>query len=317
MRADRLLSILLLLQIDRRQTARELAERLEVSERTILRDMDALGAAGVPVMSGRGSGGGWSLAQGYKTDLTGLNTAELRALLFAKSERLLEDLGLGPAADAASIKLLASMPPTSRREVEFMRARLHVDGAGWYQSSEQFPQLALIQQAVWEERKLSMSYQRADSSQSERVVDPLGLVAKGRVWYLVAGSGTELRSFRVSRILSARILDEASVRPGDFDLGAYWERSVAEFVAATPRFEVSVRASPDFQSRVRRSHFVRVDDEGEIEGNGWSVLKLRFEDEREACDFLIRAGAEAVVIEPHETKDRLCAMAQAILRIYA
>ena len=207
MRADRLLSILLLLQVNKRLTARALAERLEVSERTVLRDMEALGAAGVPVTAERGAGGGWGLVPGYRSDLTGLNAAETQALFLGESShkpsRLLADLGMGRAADAALIKLLASLPVRSRRDVEYTRERLHIDGAGWYQSGEAFPLLPALQEAVWSERQVRMEYQKADGSTVERLVNPLGLVAKGSVWYLVADAEGGLRSYRVSRVRAA------------------------------------------------------------------------------------------------------------------
>src|SRR5215831_17768904 len=186
MRADRLISIMLLLQVRRQITARELARRLEVSERTIHRDMEALGMAGVPVVAERGTGGGWSLLEGYRTNLTGLTGTEMQALLLAKPSPLLADLGLRQAAEVALLKLLAALPAMSRRAAEYARQRLHVDGAGWHEAAEAVPFLLPIQEAIWQERKLRLTYQRGDGATVERLVDPLGLVAKGGVWYLAA-----------------------------------------------------------------------------------------------------------------------------------
>jgi predicted DNA-binding transcriptional regulator YafY len=318
MRADRLLSIMLLLRVDRRLTARDLASRLEVSERTILRDLEALGAAGVPVMAERGAGGGWSLASAFRTDLTGLSGEELQSLLLTKSSsRLAADLGLNQAAASAVIKLFASMNAASRRDMEFARMRLHIDGAGWYQSSEAFPLLRMVQEAVWQERKLQIVYRKADSSESDRLVDPLGLVAKGSVWYLVAARGSELRSYRVSRIVSAAVMDAACERPADFDLAKYWESSVAEFIATAPRYEVTLRAAPDFAARLHRSKFVRIQFEAEPDNDGWKQMQVRFEDEREACDYMIRAGSEAVVLEPAELRERLRRTSLEIVAVYS
>src|SRR5579872_4220872 len=179
MRADRLLSILLLLQINRRLTARELAKRLEVSERTILRDMEALSTAGVPVTAERGIGGGWYLLEEYRTNLTGMSEAEIRTLFLMQPTRLLADLGWHQASEAALIKLLAALPSLSRRNAEDMRQRIHVDTASWHRPEEAFPYLQTLQDAIWQERKLHMLYQRSDDSTVERLVDPLGLVAKG------------------------------------------------------------------------------------------------------------------------------------------
>ena len=153
MRADRLLSILLLLQVHQRMTTRDLAKRLEVSERTIHRDMEALSTAGIPVAAERGTDGGWFLLEEYRTNLTGLNEAEIQAL-FVKPSRLLADLGLGKASEAAFIKLLAALPSMYRRDAEYIRQRIHVDMSGWRRSEEAIPCLPTLQEAIWQERKV-------------------------------------------------------------------------------------------------------------------------------------------------------------------
>jgi predicted DNA-binding transcriptional regulator YafY len=178
-RADRLLSILLLLQTHRRMTARELATRLELSERTVYRDMDALSAVGVPVSTERGKGGGCLLLDGYRTNLTGLNDAEIQALFLTNAPRLLADLGLRRAGEAALIKLLATLPAVSRRDAEFVQQRILVDTAGWNRPEEAIPSLPILQEAIWQERKVRLTYRRPNSTPGERLVDPLGLVAKG------------------------------------------------------------------------------------------------------------------------------------------
>src|SRR5215831_19484567 len=186
MRADRLLSILLLLQVHRRITAGELARRLEVSERTIHRDMEALSTAGISVVADRGVGGGWSLLDEYRTNLTGLNRAEIRALFLGGPGRLLADLGLEKASDAALIKLLAALPSANRSDAEYIRQRIHIDISGWHRPDESIPFLPVLQEAIWRDRKLAMTYGRGGGCDPvDRLVDPLGLVAKGSVWYLV------------------------------------------------------------------------------------------------------------------------------------
>ncbi len=238
MRADRLLSILLLLQAHGRLTARDLARRLEVSERTIHRDMDALGVAGVPVYAERGAGGGWSLAEGYRARLPGLSDTEIQALFLAGPARLLADLGLRRASEAALLKLLAALPALARRDVEYARQRIHVDPAGWYESAESVAALPALQEAIWQGGQVAITYRRGDGATVERVVAPLGLVAKGRVWYLVAAVEGEPRTYRVSRVQCARPTGEPAARPAGFDLAAYWARSAADFKAglpATPR----------------------------------------------------------------------------------
>src|SRR5918911_2721208 len=231
MRADRLVSIMLLLQLYQRLTAGELARRLEVSERTIHRDMEALSTAGVPVVAERGSGGGWALVDGYRTNLTGLNAAEVQTLFSGLPPSLLADLKLDRAGDAAHVKLLAALPPSSRADAEYARRRVHVDVAGWGGAAdERVPHLHTVQEAVWRGRRLLFKYGSDCGEAAERSVDPLGLVAKGGVWYLVArGTEGEVRSYRVSRVTQARVSEEACERPEGFDLAEFWAASVARF----------------------------------------------------------------------------------------
>ncbi len=237
MRADRLLSILLLLQVHRRITARNLAKRLEVSERTVLRDMDALSGAGVPVVAERGAGGGWSLVEGYQTKLTGLSAAEIQSLFLARPPRLMADLGLGHEADAALIKLQASLPAGSRQHADFARERILVDSRGWRDPAESVACLPVLLDALWRERQLRFVYRPVLGEPGERIAHPLGLVAKGSTWYLVARAQPNNRlndddqphTYRVSRIREAAILDQATRYPAGFDLAAYWERSATEF----------------------------------------------------------------------------------------
>src|SRR5437870_3204813 len=204
MRADRLLSIVLLLQAHRQLTSRELARRLEVAERTIHRDMEALSAAGIPVVAERGARGGWSLLGEYRTNLTGLNEAEVQSLFVIKPPRLLADLKLEKAAERALLKLLAALPSIHRRGAERARQRIYVDVTGWHRPEEAVPLLPLLQEAIWLERKLHFIYQSGVGCNAiERLADPLGLVAKGSVWYLVAAVGGEVRSYRVSRVQNA------------------------------------------------------------------------------------------------------------------
>jgi len=218
MRADRLISILLLLQVHRRITARELAQRLEVSERTILRDMDALGGSGVPVVAERGAGGGWSLVDGYQTRITGLNAAEIQSLFLARPPRLMADLGLHQSSEAALLKLEAALPATARQQAEFARRRILIDTRGWRDPAESVACLPLVLDALWQECRLRFLYAREACDPAERSGDPLGLVAKGSVWYLVAQVEGETRTYRVSRMREAEALDEPAVRPADFDL---------------------------------------------------------------------------------------------------
>lgn len=318
MRADRLLSIMMLLQAHGRMTAGALAERLEVSPRTVHRDMEALSAAGIPVVAERGSGGGWSLMEGYRTDLTGLTGDEIQTLFLSAPQAHLKDLGLQQAAEAALLRLLAALPAAQRRDATFMQSRIHVDGAGWRETREETPSLPIIQAALWQERCLWITYGRDEASASERLVDPLGLVAQGRAWYLVALKEGEIRTYRVSRIRDARLDSAPSQRPAGFDLAATWATSKASFVANLPRFEVTLRGAPGARERIGFSgRFVRLLDAEPPGPDGWTQLRIQADTAEEAAAFVLGFGDQVEVLAPPSLRKAVIDQARALLAFYA
>ena len=320
MRADRLLSIMLLLQIYQRLTAGELARRLEVSERTIHRDMEALSTAGVPVEALRGTGGGWALVDGYRTNLTGLNGDEIQTLFAGLPGRLLADLNLERASDAAHVKLLAALPAPSRADAEYARRRIHVDVAGWGSAVEALPHLHTIQDAVWRGRRLMLGYARdceGDAPPPEHPVDPLGLVAKGSVWYLVARAAGEVRSYRVSRVASARLTDEPSERPEGFDLAAFWAGSVARFRGELPRFDATFRAHKSVLHLLHYAgRFSRLEEASEPDAEGWATVRMRFQFEEDACGLALSFGTRVEVVEPARLREKILKLAEEVVAFY-
>jgi predicted DNA-binding transcriptional regulator YafY len=319
MRADRLLSIMLLLQLYRRLTASELARRLEVSERTIHRDMDALSTAGVPVVAERGTGGGWALVDGYRTNLTGLNGEEIQTLFAGLPERLLADLNLDRASDAAHVKLLSALPAASRAAAEYARRRIHVDVAGWGSSEESLPHLHTIQEALWRGRRLLLGYGRdcEGDAPAERAVDPLGLVAKGSVWYLVARAGTDVRSYRISRVASARLTDEPAERPEGFDLAAHWAGSVARLKTELPRFYATLRAHRSVLHLLHYAgRFSRLEEASEPDAEGWATVRMRFQFEEDACGLALGFGTRVEVVEPVALREKILQMAEEVVTFY-
>jgi predicted DNA-binding transcriptional regulator YafY len=320
MRADRLLSIMLLLQIHQRLTAGELARRLEVSERTIHRDMEALSAAGVPVTALRGAGGGWALVDGYRTNLTGLNAAEVQTLFSGLPPSLLADLKLDRARDAAQVKLLAALPEASRADAEYARRRVHVDVGGWGGAAdERVPHLHTVQEAVWRGRKLFFTYGSDCGGAAERLVDPLGLVAKGGVWYLVARArGGEARSYRVSRVLSARVSGEPCERPEDFDLAAFWAGSVARFREHAPQFRATLRAHKSVLHLMPYAgRFSRVESLGEADAEGWATVRMRFQFEEDAAALALGFGTKVEVLEPEGLREKILKTAEEVVAFYS
>ena len=318
MRADRLLSIVLLLQTHRHLTAGALAERLEVSERTIHRDMEALSGAGIPVVAERGIGGGWSILGEYRTDLTGLNESEIQSLFVTQSPKVLADLKLQKASEGALLKLLAALPAIHRRGAERVRQRIYIDSKGWAQSEESVPLLPVLQDAVWNEHKLRITYERGPGCEAvERVLNPLGLVAKGNAWYLVAGVDEYIRSYRIARISSAEILDTPSQTPPEFDLAGYWEQSAKTFKSTLPSYVATFRVSPSVFPRLRfAGRFARVGDVIETSADGWHTLTVGFDVEEMACEYALGFGANLEVLEPISLRHRVVEMAGEVVRVY-
>lgn len=321
MRADRLLSLLMLLQIKGSVTAHELAERLEVSERTIYRDIEALSSAGVPVYAERGPGGGCMLAEGYRTNLTGLTENEVRTLFTPGVSRALTDLGTGDALEAALLKLLAALPSAHRRDVEHTRQRLYMDAVGWYHSNEGVPFLHTLRDAVWYDRKVQIIYRKSNGEVTERVIDPLGLVAKAGVWYLVAVSHGDLRVFRVSRMQDVVITDEQSQRPEGFDLERYWATWSVEFIKNLPFYEAVVRISPAFvpilPQIMGESMYRLIDQAGPPDAEGWLTLTLTFDSFEGARSQILGFGTLVEVLAPLELRQAVITQARGIVDFYS
>ncbi|MFC7622975.1 helix-turn-helix transcriptional regulator [Microlunatus sp. GCM10028923] len=292
MRAERLLRLLLRLQSGGRATVGELARHLEVSPRTVQRDLDALSLAGVPVYATRGRGGGWALLPDYRTRLTGLTPAEVMSVFVGATAHVLADLGLDASSDRAMIKLIAALPEGTRREAEFARQRLLVDHAGWDDRREVPPWLDLCREAIWAERRIMIGYR---DRKRPFPVEPLGLVAKARTWYLVAArTDGALRTFRISRLTSASPTADSFTRPRDFDLAAYWSETQRRFAATLPSYPIRLRVRDHVLPRFRPTAPVRSD------GDGWSVVEADLENPDEACSTVLSLAGDAVVLAPAE-----------------
>src|ERR671936_676667 len=227
MRASRLVSMLLLLQTRGQLTAAELAERLEVSERTIQRDVEALADAGVPVEAMRGPAGGYRLAGGYRTRLTGLTGEEAEALFVGPAA----ELGLGGVFADARLKILAALPPELQERAERSARLFHLDTRGWFRGADKTPHLPSLASAVWQGKRIRARY-REGPRVVQRTLDPLGLVLKAGAWYLVAHRSAGMRVYRVSRFVSVRVREDGFERPPDFELSSYWEEWSRSFEAS-------------------------------------------------------------------------------------
>jgi predicted DNA-binding transcriptional regulator YafY len=313
-KADRLLSALLLLQAKGRLTSRELCERLEVSQRTVHRDMEALSAANVPITALRGAQGGWQLEPGWRTQVPGLDEAELRALLMTQP-RALSDPGLIAASERAFGKLMAALPTSMRQQAAAMSERLHVDAAGWYTSSEDLSMLPIVQDAVARDCKLTFDYTRADGQRAPRTVDPLGIVAKGSSWYLVARAPNGLRTYRVSRMQAVTPLATKFRRPRNFKLSAFWKKSTTQLQQQRKPYDAIVELDPQAAQSLRSWCTTSpAEDREKCPGRrGWLALHVRFENEEQARFVILGFGPKAQVLEPAALCQRILADAREML----
>lgn len=314
MRASRLMAIVLLLQNRGKLSAKELSQRLEVSERTVVRDMEALSGAGIPVYAERGAQGGWRLSEGYRTQLTGMKPEELASVIVAAHGDLLSDLGIAGHFEAAVQKLFAATPAEASLSAAATRQKIHIDGAGWHQAAEKQPLLPVVQEAVWDNRKLRLRYEREDGP-AERIVHPLGLVAKRSVWYLAAETEDGLRTFRISRLLAAERLEEAFERPAQFDLAAYWEQSVGDFKRRLPSYPAKVLLTAEAAKRLERERYVKT-VAAEEAGDGRLSAELEFQTLASACEIVMSLGPRMEVLEPAELRERVAAELREAFELY-
>jgi predicted DNA-binding transcriptional regulator YafY len=343
-RADRLVSLALLLQARGRMSAHALAGELEVSVRTVYRDISALNAAGIPVMAEPGPGGGCRLIEGYRFPLRGLSADEAEALLLLGVTGVFAELGLADVLAAAHRKVSTS---AGLRAGGGLRAGsglgagggetrpaslVHLDMPRWFHGTEPVPHLRTLAEAVRLGRRLLLGYRRDDGSQeTTREVGPLGLVNKAGTWYLVAirpatpehqaRKNGDPAVFRVGRVTSARLLTAEVVRPDGFELAAFWDRWSAAFVTSRSLVDVRVRATATalrifphvFGDAGRRA----AEAAGPADADGLREVVLTFEEERVAAHRLAGFGGEVAVISPGAVRTELISTARELLARYA
>lgn len=308
MRADRLLSVLLLLQNRGRMTAPELAAELEVSVRTVYRDIEALGASGVPVCADRGPAGGYRLMDGYRTRLTGLTDAEAGALFLAGVPGPARELGLGAVLTTAQQKLQAVLPAERAERARRIQDRFHLDAPAWFRDADPVGWLAPVAQAVWEQRVLRAHYRRW-AGEVHRELHPLGLVLKGGIWYLVARADQAVRTYRISRFLAVDLTEEVFERPAGFELAAYWAEASRRLEAALHQGVARLRISPQAQ-RLLPVQFGAVgaralESAGAPDHEGWVRVEMPVEAPEVAVGDLLRLGTEAEVLGPPALREAI------------
>ncbi|GAA1586494.1 YafY family protein [Kribbella sancticallisti] len=317
------MQILLLLQTRRQLTARELAEELEVSLRTIYRDVDALAAAGVPVYADQGRAGGYRLVDGYRTKLTGLTEGEAAALFLVGMPGPAAALGLTEQTSAAELKLLAALAPDQRDRAGRLKNRFHLDMPAWYREAETSPYLAAVAEAVLQDRRIKVLYRRWEAPREvERTLEPYGLVLKHGSWYVVAAAPGGVRTYRVSNILQLAPTDEEFSRPADFDLARHWQEHLDQFERRRITGQAVVRISAPLVARLADLSAAvllkAIADTGAGPADDGSVtVAVPIESLGNAAAQFIRYGDLLEVLEPAELRDELARLARSLLELYA
>ncbi|WP_328860315.1 helix-turn-helix transcriptional regulator [Streptomyces sp. NBC_00306] len=320
MRAARLIKMVLLLQARPSMTGAELAEELEVSERTITRDALALSEAGVPVYADRGRAGGYRLIGGYRTRLTGLGRSEAEALFLSGLPGALRDMGLEDAASAARLKVSAALLPSVSNASESAAQRFHLDAPGWYQEPRTPELLPAIAEAVWEDRRVRAAYRRQDA-EVERELEPYGLVLKAGVWYLCARADGTFRVYRIDRFSSVEADGSFFERDEDFDLPGFWEKRAAQFARSILRAEVVLRVTERGAARLpyltdRAAAGEALESAGPPDAEGRLTLTLPVESHQVAFGQLFALGPEVEILEPPELREQFAETAERTARLY-
>jgi predicted DNA-binding transcriptional regulator YafY len=306
MRATRLVSVLLMLQTRGQLTAAELAGHLETSVRTIHRDMESLAAAGVPVEAVRGPAGGYRLAGGYRTRLTGMTADEAEALFAAGMPGPAAELGLGGELAAARLKLLAALPSELQERATRASRLFHLDTRGWFRAEDRVPHLPELSAAVWRGCRVRLRY-REGRKVVQRTVDPLGLVLKGGAWYLIARRSAGMRVYRVSRVAAVRPLAEEFERPAGFELTTFWDEWSRAFEQSRGRVDVRLRVSEEMRRFLPGEP--RIHEDGSV--------VVAFQDLGDAYREVLRFGADAEVLEPAELRERVAGTSREVAALYA
>jgi predicted DNA-binding transcriptional regulator YafY len=321
MRASRLVSILLLLQSKGRLTAQELADELEVSVRTVYRDMDSLAASGIPLYGETGHDGGYRLIDGYRTRLTGLTTGEAESLFLTGLPSAAADLGLGASVTAAQLKLMAALPPELRDRAGRVAERFHLDAPSWYRDADSVPQLGDVAAAVWDQRVIRVRYLRWEKPHHiTREIEPYGLVFKAGRWYLVAAAGATKRTYRISRILALETLDTTFERDSTFDLASYWEEYLRHFDQRRHVDSATIRISPRALARLPEIAEPAVVEAArrtaQPDSDGWIRVTIPVDEPGQALADLFRLAPEVEIVHPAELRATMIETVQALSRVY-
>lgn len=315
MRADRLISILMLLQINKRLTASELSKRLEVSIRTIYRDIDALSGIGVPIVAEKGTNGGIKLLGDYKTSLTGISKNELMSLFIPTSDKILEDLGVENLKSSTLLKILGNSAANEVKDLENIQNYIYIDMYTWNNTNTMVNKdiLSVLQNAIWNSKSLKILYRKINETK-EVELNPLGLVCKRSIWYLVATNNEIIKTYKVTSIESALLMDYTFNRPCDFNLKSYWNNSTSNFKSLIPKHTFTFKIRPYILNHIKERQFITISET--IVKDNEIFLKIKFDAIWQGIEFAFGYGKDIEIIEPIEAIFEIKKKALEIIDLY-
>lgn len=315
MKADRLISILMLLQIHKQLTASELADKLEVSVRTIYRDIDSLSNLNIPIFSDRGSGGGIKLLGDFETSLNNINTNEIYSLFIPAGDKVLEDLGIEKLKSSTLLKLLAKSSPTQRKEIENIQNFIYIDMNTWGVNPTSINKdiLSLLQISIWNSQILKMIYRKVNETK-EVILKPLGIVCKRGVWYLIGINNEIIKTYKVSSIDNVSLCDQTFLRPHNFNLENYWLSSTKDFKSKIPKYKFKFKITPSIFNYIKERKFIAIDSY-EIK-NDEIYIDISFDAYFQGIEFAFGYGKDLIVLEPESAIEDLKKKAKEILALY-
>lgn len=315
MRADRLISILMLLQINKKLTASELSKRLEVSIRTIYRDIDTLSSIGVPIVAEKGINGGIMLIGDYKTSLTGVSKRELLSLFLPTGDKILEDLGVENLKYSTMLKILGSSEANEVKEFENIQNYIYIDMHTWKEPSTVVNTdiLSILQNAIWNSRSLKILYRKSNEAK-EVDLNPLGLVCKRGIWYLVADNNEIVKTYKVTAIESAALMDNNFTRPKDFSLKDYWKKSVSNFMSLIPKHTFIFKVNPHVLDQIKERPFINITETAVKEDGVY--ISIKFDAVWQGVEFAFGFGKDIEIIEPKEAITEIKKKALEVIDLY-
>ena len=320
MRADRLISIIMLLQTHEKMTAEELSRVMEVSPRTIYRDITALNVAGIPVYTDRGPGGGIALIESYRTTLTGINEDEAKALFMMSIPEAVNDLGMGKTLQTALLKMAAALPNTHKTVMTETQQRIYLDSSGWIPIEKPIHHLEIIHRAIWRDKLLKVIYQGNFNARIECEIEPYGLVSKQDVWYLVGVVEDYIRVIKMKDILEVTVLNENFVREKYFDLVLEWKKWCKANQDHRHVFSAKIKVAPELIKHLNfylgENTEYQITENHQDDEEGWKEVSILFENFFQARECILSMGRAAEVVEPEPLKLSIIDFAEQILDFY-